>query len=193
MKKNAAPAAADADGDGTEDVKPAAAGKVGSASTGPESDRIGALKGSGIEGDGVSEGEEDVVDSAFGTLTIGRGGEARFVGSFAGSEYLRTGIGSGDGEEGDADVVEEGDEGGGGDDLRGRTVGAAPATPPDSAMPFGGRGFDLGALPRAGAPGIRIGGYLDDIDVEALRRVLPDWEGEGRDLIQNYWDNAYWM
>lgn len=34
--------------------------------------------------------DEDAVHSAFGTLTIGQDGHARFVGSFAGSEYLRS-------------------------------------------------------------------------------------------------------
>lgn len=36
-------------------------------------------------------GEEHMVDGAFGTLTIGTEGKAKFVGSFAGSEYLGEG------------------------------------------------------------------------------------------------------
>lgn len=112
-----------------------------------------------------------MVDSAFGTLTIGRGGEARFVGSFAGSEYLK-----------EAENDEEGDKG----------LGNGLPTPPATAVTAGFR-FGSGQE-RSGptAPGITIGGYMDGVDVDGLKGLLPDWE-EARELVQNYWDNVSWM
>ncbi|KAI9636195.1 fungal-specific transcription factor domain-containing protein, partial [Dioszegia hungarica] len=115
--------------------------------------------------------EEDVVDSAFGTLTIGRSGESRFVGSFAGSEYLRT------------------------DHLPDDSNSGLATPPPTAAL---NSSFDLRLhTARTGpiAPGLRIGGYADgrDVDIVQLRQELPDWEKKGRELVQNCWENVSWM
>jgi hypothetical protein len=116
-----------------------------------------------------------VVDSAFGTLTIGRAGESHFVGSFAASEYHRTGPAAQDG-----------------DNRRDEISGLA--TPPNTGIL--GRGFQVRAsYTGPPVPGFRISGYPDDtgMDVEELRRSLPNWEAEGRDMMQNYWDNVFLM
>lgn len=105
-----------------------------------------------------AEDEKDAVDSAFGRLIIGQGGHSRFVGSFAGSEYLRTRAG---------DVDELSDD----------------QTPP------AGVGVPLSSVPLA-ASGLRV---QPGVNVDDLRRELPDWFGEGEALVKHYWDNVGWM
>jgi hypothetical protein len=132
--------------------------------------------------------EDDTVDSAFGTLTIGTEGQARFVGSFAGSEYLRVEADS----EGGSDRSSPAQSGA-------RFGEARLATPPASAR---------GEFPRLATAPTRAayaeGGValLDSLlpggagvvdDIERLREQLPDWEREGRELVASYWDNVNWM
>ena len=122
-----------------------------------------------------------MADGAFGTLTINTGGEARFVGSFAGSEYLRDGVYDLDGRsivdgsiELAAPTVIDRDQG------SGRTQGASPkAAYRDSAL------IILDSI----AP--VAGGFVCSID--ALQCQLPDWETEGRMLVDSYWENVNWM
>lgn len=129
-----------------------------------------------VKPDGEQSGEE-LVESTFGTLTIGDAGEARFVGSFAGSEYLR------DGEDGN----------------RLSNNGRLPTPPPTSV---GGFQVPLRQIqePATYAEGglalqdsFIAGGIGSVYDLEALRRELPDWENEGRRVCESYWDNVNWM
>lgn len=113
-----------------------------------------------MEDEEMPEGDhDDVVDSAFGTLTLGKGGQSRFVGSFAGSEYLRDTLGEGE-------------------------TGEGTATPPISAI-----GMPMSSIPLA-IVGMKV---RPGVDVEALRRELPDRDGEGASLVKNYWVNVNWM
>lgn len=126
------------------------------------------------------------MQSTTGTMTIGRAGESRFIGSFAGSEYLRTGSGS-------LPVDIQRDGGG-----ERRVVISGLATPPATAAMLNDSGFDVRLhSARSGpmTPGMRMGGYADDrnADVEELKMELPDWNSEGRDMVQNYWDNVSLM
>ena len=109
--------------------------------------------------------EDDVVDSAFGTLTLGRGGHARYMGSFAGSEYLR----SRGGEDGQDEA-----------NRRGEVM----MTPPHAT-----EGLPMSSIPLQMA-GVQV---RPGVDVEALRRQLPDWDTEGQALVKNYWLNVNWM
>lgn len=113
--------------------------------------------------------DDDVVDSAFGTLTLGRGGHARYMGSFAGSEYLRDGRG-------------EGDDGSNG-----------PQRPPGAGLlltpPHSNEGLPMSSLPLMMA-GIQV---RPGVNVEHMRRMLPDWDTEGQHLVKNYWLNVNWM
>lgn len=114
----------------------------------------------------MPEEPDESFDGGLGTLTITAEGEARFVGSFAGSEYLQ------------------------GEEQAGQhhpQPGSGLATPPSSAT----------------APRFLIGrpvGMLDTlgmgqatIKLENLRDHLPNWEDEGRLLIETYWENVNWM
>lgn len=109
----------------------------------------------------VMDDEDEILDGALGTLTISGEGEARFVGSFAGSEYLR------EGEEVHEGPVENG-----------------LVTPPLSAT---AGSFDIRAIP-FNPLGIVSGG-----DIDRLRTMLPDWEAEGKQLVETYWENVNWM
>ncbi len=124
--------------------------------------------------------EEDAAENTLGTLTIGSEGEARFVGSFAGSEYLRDGEGDG----GDGEYVED-------------PVNLA--TPPFAANEQWTRQAE--SQPRFAQTHIEMG-LLDSIvpghsgsaiDIEALQDQLPEWETEGRMLVESYWENVNWM
>ncbi|KAK4683662.1 hypothetical protein P7C73_g6572, partial [Tremellales sp. Uapishka_1] len=126
--------------------------------------------------------EDDVVDSAFGTLTIGVEGEARFVGSFAGSEYLKE---------------EEDDQVSSPDQLLSQP--AAQETPPASADdPWTKKTTPKAAYSESGQALhdsflVAANGRSEMSDIEALRERLPDWEKEGRDLVECYWENVNWM
>lgn len=127
----------------------------------------------------VGDQTDDVVESGFGTLTIGDSGEARFVGSFAGSEYLR------DGEEGGRDSANN---------------GRLPTPPPTSVnghqVPVPPQIKQTATYAEAGLAlqdSFIAGGVGSVYDLEALRAELPDWETEGRRLCESYWDNVSWM
>jgi len=134
------------------------------------------------------EDEDDMVDSAFGTLTIGTEGQARFVGSFAGSEYLRqTGESQRPSPEGSPSW--------------GNTALETP--PPSANGPFSAHDPSTTAKrnqkPIYATGGIALadsfvaGGTGGLWDIDSLRAQLPAWEAEGRELVQSYWDNVNWM
>jgi len=116
---------------------------------------------------------EEIVESTFGTLTIGSAGEARFVGSFAGSQYLG----------------EEGEE----------KQGQLPTPPPTSTNGFQippirqsqSAEYAQGGL--ALQDSLLAGGAGSVYDLDALRNLLPDWETEGNSLCGSYWENVNWM
>jgi hypothetical protein len=116
---------------------------------------------------------EEIVESTFGTLTIGSAGEARFVGSFAGSQYL-------------------GNEG---EDKQDQL----PTPPPSSVNGFQIPPINLSQSAEYAQGGLALqdsllaGGAGSVYDLEALRRQLPDWESEGQSLCQSYWENVNWM
>jgi hypothetical protein len=126
--------------------------------------------------------EEDMVDGAYGTLTIGAEGEARFVGSFAGSEYLR------EGEDRNGESPEEQVE-----------ASISLRTPPAAARKEWHehtQALHLEARPANG--GLPLDAILpygrgDSVDIESLREQLPDWCLEGRVLVESYWYNVNWM
>jgi hypothetical protein len=94
------------------------------------------------------------------------------VGSFAGSEYLR------DDSERDGEVSVDGER------LQTPVLGMR--TPPATAGLGGWTGI---AMERDSMSGIKgMSG-----DVEALRRLLPVWETEGKVLVESYWENVNWM
>jgi hypothetical protein len=114
-------------------------------------------------------------------LTIGNEGEARFFGSFAGSEYLR--------DVRDEDKGNEGDEGNNGG-LQ--TEGEA------SSSSYGlGPGSRISGLRGDEVPGDNNEVPLFDTPTQSnlmsLQRQLPRWETEGRDLVENYFQNVDWM
>lgn len=115
---------------------------------------------------------EELVESTFGTLTIGSAGEARFVGSFAGSQYL--------GEEGEKQEQ--------------------PLTPPPtstSGFQIPPNNHSQSAEYAEGGLALQdsmlAGGVGSVYDLENLRRLLPDWETEGQGLCASYWENVNWM
>jgi hypothetical protein len=110
------------------------------------------------------EETEQEVDGTFGTLTIGPDGHAVFVGSGAGSEFLRR----------DQAIM-------------------APLTPLKPAYhgslqdtPSSARSFDnpYRIMPNSENPSLSF---------ERLRDALPDWDSEGRTLCESYWDNVSWL
>lgn len=156
---------------------------------------------------------EEVVDSAFGTLTIGTEGQARFVGSFAGSEYLRE-AGGGVEDEGEASTNAEQGDNSTRSESRNRRNEASLAvageggmfTPPSSANNPNGsfpaiqpRPTRRSAISPYASGGLALadsfmaGGVGAIYDIEGLRRELPDWETEGRELCESYWENVNWM
>lgn len=38
-----------------------------------------------------------------------------------------------------------------------------------------------------------VGSISTNYDLERLRAELPDWDGEGHDLLEHYWENVNWM
>lgn len=121
------------------------------------------------------EDEDDRLEGGLGTLTISAEGKARFVGSFAGSEYLREGEdseGSGDGSEDEK-----------------KRLGMGLATPPPSASVL----HIQSAAPASGLLKALTSRDEPFLDIETLRHKLPDWETEGRALTESYWENVDWM
>jgi hypothetical protein len=116
---------------------------------------------------------EEVVESTFGTLTIGSAGEARFVGSFAGSQYLG----------------EEGEE----------KQGQLPTPPPSSGNGFQIPPIHQSQSAEYAKGGLALqdsllaGGVGSVYDLDGLRRQLPHWETEGKALCESYWENVNWM
>jgi hypothetical protein len=109
----------------------------------------------------VMQDEDEILEGALGTLTISGEGEARFVGSFAGSEYLREG-----------DETAEG------------PVESGLVTPPASAT---AGSFDFRTTP------FNPLGIASRADIDYLRTMLPDWESEGKQLVETYWEHVNWM
>lgn len=120
---------------------------------------------------------DDVTDGAFGTLTINPEGEAHFIGSFAGSQYLRD----------DDDTT------------------SSPSTPSDfhAIVNAEAPAPDGTEQPRTRRPAYADGalalhdsflpGGINGADVDTLRDQLPDWDEEGRDLMESYWEHVNWM
>ncbi|OCF33828.1 transcriptional regulatory protein [Kwoniella heveanensis BCC8398] len=145
------------------------------------------------EGGSSSTGEDELVQGAFGTLTIGEEGHAKFVGSFAGSEYLRDGEVSD--EEGSPPPVA---------DIRLRTpkissqaVNGFPlVTPPATAagdwahqQPW----LRSGADPSLALTSALFGTGSEHLNIEDLRAELPNYDLEGRALVESYWENVNWQ
>ncbi|WWD21698.1 hypothetical protein CI109_106184 [Kwoniella shandongensis] len=137
-------------------------------------------------------GEDELLQGAFGTLTIGQEGQAKFVGSFAGSEYLR------DGEESD-------DENGNGPEGHFSTPRSGHNTTQQNPLvtpPATARGnwaeVQQSLREEDQEPGLGLhsslfaGGELQ-YDIEQLRDQLPDYDLEGRALVQSYWENVNWQ
>lgn len=124
-------------------------------------------------------------------MTIGQEGQATFVGSFAGSEYLREGEGSGDeltGSETGPGVL-------GGGNARGHNATEqrrqALATPPSTA-----EGRWSGNEEYSNLPGLGLHSSLfarGEIKLDKLRDELPDYDREGRALVTSYWENVNWQ
>ncbi|WVQ79861.1 hypothetical protein IAT38_001961 [Cryptococcus sp. DSM 104549] len=136
--------------------------------------------------DAPRPGEDDLLQGAFGTLTIGQEGQATFVGSFAGSEYLREGEDSGD--EIDARLQTP---------LPGAGISnAGMATPPATAAGGQWTGDDRDGDELDAGLGLHsslfAGGDVQ-FDLEALRKELPDYDREGRALVESYWENVNWQ
>ncbi|WWC86691.1 uncharacterized protein L201_001568 [Kwoniella dendrophila CBS 6074] len=131
-------------------------------------------------------GEDDLVKGAFGTLTIGEEGQAKFVGSFAGSEYLREG--------------EESDE----DDghlltssiqlhtsINTAHTQSTYITPPSTATTQGNQSHP--SIDGLGLQFNSINGGDNQLSLDQLKMELPDYELEGRALVDSYWENVNWQ
>ncbi|WVQ91888.1 hypothetical protein IAS59_005693 [Cryptococcus gattii] len=144
-------------------------------------------------GSGSGSGAEDeLLQGAFGTLTIGKEGQATFVGSFAGSEYLR--------EEGSGDELVEPETGPnvvGGENAHGHNATGqrqkALAAPPATAEDRWSRNEPDSNLPRLGLYSSLFGGGKVKHDLEKLRDELPDYDSEGKALVMSYWENVNWQ
>ncbi|WVF69574.1 hypothetical protein IAT40_004352 [Kwoniella sp. CBS 6097] len=148
-----------------------------------------------LKEDGSSPtGEDELVQGAFGTLTIGEEGHAKFVGSFAGSEYLRDGDVS-DGETSPSPVA----------DIRLRTPkipsqainGLPLVTPPATAAGEWTQHQPQYQVNQAD-PGLALctslfGSENAHLSIEALRAELPNYDLEGRSLVESYWENVNWQ
>ncbi|WVQ98275.1 hypothetical protein IAU59_005398 [Kwoniella sp. CBS 9459] len=146
-----------------------------------------------LKGEGSSpKVEDELVQGAFGTLTIGEEGHAKFVGSFAGSEYLREGEAS-DGEGSPPPAAE----------IRLRTPkvlsqivnGVSLVTPPATAA---GDWTQHQPPDTAADPSLALCSSLFGTDntyasIEALRSELPNYDLEGRALVESYWENVNWQ
>lgn len=117
----------------------------------------------------------DAAAGAFGTLKIGTEGEAHFIGSFAGSEYLR-------GEDGGSDPSTPSEV------MRDPTYfepSPSRAAYAESALRLHDA-FITGGVGVAGAAGA-------DYNIDALRNDLPNWEMEAEKILESYWNNVNWM
>ncbi|WRT64573.1 uncharacterized protein IL334_001505 [Kwoniella shivajii] len=134
-------------------------------------------------------GEDDLVQGAFGTLTIGEEGQAKFVGSFAGSEYLREGEES----DGEGSPIATSNV-----QLRGSTNTHGPplVTPPATAAGEWNQGHQTQNAYQNDGLGLYAslfaGGDIQS-DLEKLRAELPDYDLEGRSLVESYWENVNWQ
>ncbi|ODO07401.1 hypothetical protein L198_00980 [Cryptococcus wingfieldii CBS 7118] len=132
---------------------------------------------------------EDRLEAAFGMLTIGKEGQAKFVGSFAGSEYLREEKESEDEEENEVRVgaPQQG--------LRRSSsgqhtsyVGQAFTSPIQNPQIPGMNPDQTPGLQYSLLPGSEA-----SYDIEGLRAQLPDYDVEGRSLVESYWENVNWQ
>ncbi|WVQ71091.1 hypothetical protein IAR50_000616 [Cryptococcus sp. DSM 104548] len=133
---------------------------------------------------------EDRLEAAFGMLTIGKEGQAKFVGSFAGSEYLRE---EKEWEDEDTNDIRAGPPQGIQRSLSGQHTSylGQTFTPPLqnpqilSTKPDHNPVLDIhhSLLP---------GGEVM-YDIESLRAELPDYDAEGRSLVESYWENVNWQ
>ncbi|ORY28500.1 fungal-specific transcription factor domain-domain-containing protein [Naematelia encephala] len=122
--------------------------------------------------------EDNVVDGAYGTLTLGAEGGARYVGSFAGSAYLR-----------------DQDEEAGGLGIK-SVLGSGRKESSSQGDDFNGPGHGSGLNSGPWSFRLPMAEVTVDQDLgqlEALRSRLPVWESEGRPLVQAYWDNVNWI
>lgn len=127
-------------------------------------------------------GAVDATAGAFGTLKIGTEGEAHFIGSFAGSEYLRE-----EGASSDPSTPSEGIRPG--DPSYFNDAQAGPST---SRAAYADTALRLHDAFIAGGVGI-AGAAGADYGIEALRNELPDLDMEGHAMLKAYWDNVNWM
>ncbi|WVW78218.1 hypothetical protein I302_100169 [Kwoniella bestiolae CBS 10118] len=142
----------------------------------------------------LSPGEDDLVQGAFGTLTIGEEGQAKFVGSFAGSEYLREG--------------DESDEEGGSPMITSNVQLGAPTnngqtrqnqqpplvTPPATASgEWNQPPQNIYQDDSLGLHSSLFAGGDVQFSLDKLRMELPDYELEGRALVESYWENVNWQ
>ncbi|ODN79453.1 hypothetical protein L202_03431 [Cryptococcus amylolentus CBS 6039] len=119
---------------------------------------------------------EDRLEGAFGTLTMGQEGQATYVGSFAGSEYLRE------------EAVDEDEKNAADGPLR--TPPATARTAPRT-LPSQEREEDF--WPGLGLHASLMAGGEVKWDLNSLRAELPDYEIEGRVLVAAYWENVNWQ
>jgi hypothetical protein len=124
-------------------------------------------------------GNMDAAAGAFGTLKIGTEGEAHFIGSFAGSEYLR--------EEGQTSEPNTPS-----DHMRAGEVFYETQGAPVSRAAYSETALRLHDAFLAGGVGI-AGAAGADYNVDALRAELPDLDREGYAILKVYWDNVNWM
>ncbi|KAK8847607.1 hypothetical protein IAR55_005466 [Kwoniella newhampshirensis] len=136
--------------------------------------------------------EDDVLQGSFGTLTIGQEGQAKFVGSFAGSEYLR------EGEESDDEDQAATESNNRTSKIGQSSMQSKPmVTPPTLARSEGVDGRASQSVddqqPGLGLhPSLFAGGEVR-YDLEKLRDQLPDYDLEGRALVESYWENVNWQ
>ncbi|WVN87270.1 uncharacterized protein L203_102447 [Cryptococcus depauperatus CBS 7841] len=126
--------------------------------------------------------EDDLLQGAFGTLTVGQEGQARFVGSFAGSEYLR----EGDNSEDDVPISNVGVS-----QTAERRSGFM--TPPATAQGQWARPHEQLTLPGLGLHSSLFANGEVKYDLDRLRAELPDYDLEGRNLVESYWENVNWQ
>nr|XP_018265258.1 transcriptional regulatory protein [Kwoniella dejecticola CBS 10117]OBR87416.1 transcriptional regulatory protein [Kwoniella dejecticola CBS 10117] len=143
----------------------------------------------------LSPGGDDLVEGAFGTLTIGEEGQAKFVGSFAGSEYLRDDEGSE--EEGSSPLMTS--------DVQLRTpshINHNGSFPPSLITPPATANADRSQPPPSNGhrnesvslqPDLFACGDRQTRSLEQLRTELPDYNNEGRFLVESYWENVNWQ
>ncbi|CAK9785666.1 hypothetical protein CC85DRAFT_288374 [Cutaneotrichosporon oleaginosum] len=124
-------------------------------------------------------GAIDAAAGAFGTLKIGTEGEAHFIGSFAGSEYLR--------EEGQTSEPNTPS-----DHMRTSEFYDTQMAAPVSRAAYSETALKLHDAFLAGGVGI-AGVAGADYNVDALRAELPDLDPEGYAILNVYWDNVNWM